>query len=210
MLFRSDVRLCYGEHEFNPLNEKEEKNFAYSRNMIEETKAMNVLKKTGFMYEVNNLRFILPDDEKIYEFLTNDINYYMKKYEVLVTENFKNKEITKPKVSSLGVKVENDLLSIDISNLNISPEEFEEVLNKYKLKKKFHRLKDGSFLELEGSKEISFLEQLVSGSDISYQELKSGNVRLPVNRTLYLNQLLKELKGIEILQNKEFKNITEG
>ncbi len=206
----ADVRLCYGEHEFNPLNEKEEKNFAYSRNMIEETKAMNVLKKTGFMYEVNNLRFILPDDEKIYEFLTNDINYYMKKYEVLVTENFKNKEITKPKVSSLGVKVENDLLSIDISNLNISLEEFEEVLNKYKLKKKFHRLKDGSFLELEGSKEISFLEQLVSGSDISYQELKSGNVRLPVNRTLYLNQLLKELKGIEILQNKEFKNITEG
>lgn len=206
----ADVRLCYGEHEFNPLDEKEEKNFAYSRNMIEETKALNVFKKTGFMYEVNDLKFILPDDDKIYEFLTNDINYYMKKFEVLVTDEFKTKEVTKPKVGSLGVKVENNLLSVDISKLNISPEELEDILEKYKLKKKFYRLKNGSFLELQDSKEINFVEQLASGTDISYEELKNGSVKLPVSRTLYLNQLLKELKGTEIVKNREFKNIVDG
>ena len=100
----ADVKLCYGENEFNPLNEKEEKNFKFSRNVIEETKAMNVFRKTGFMFDVKNLRFILPDEEKIYEFLTNDINYYMKKFEVLATENFKSKEITKPKIGSIRSK----------------------------------------------------------------------------------------------------------
>lgn len=45
----ADVRLCYGENEFNPLNEKEEKEFKHSRNLIEETKAMNIFRKTGFM-----------------------------------------------------------------------------------------------------------------------------------------------------------------
>lgn len=206
----ADVRLCYGENEFNPLNEEEEKNFAYSRNMIEETKAMNIIKKTGFMYDAKNLKFILPDDDKIYEFLTNDINYYMKKFEVLVTEEFKTKEITKPKVGSLGVKIENNLLSVDISKLNISPEDIEDILSKYRLKKKFYRLKDGSFLELQDSKEISFIDQLISGADISYDELKSGSVNLPVNRSLYLEQLLKELKGTEIVKNKEFRNIVDG
>ena len=39
----ADVRLCYGENEFNPLNEKEEKEFKHSRNLIEETKAMNIV-----------------------------------------------------------------------------------------------------------------------------------------------------------------------
>ena len=97
----ADVKLCYGENEFNPLNEKEEKSFKFPRNVIEETKAMNVFRKTGFMFDVKNLRFILPDEEKIYEFLTNDINYYMKKFEVLATENFKSKEITKPKIGSI-------------------------------------------------------------------------------------------------------------
>ena len=85
----ADVKLCYGEREFNPLNEKEEKEFKYPRNVIEETKAMNIFRKTGFMFDVKNLRFILPDEEKIYEFLTNDINYYMKKFELLAKEKFK-------------------------------------------------------------------------------------------------------------------------
>ena len=100
----ADVKLCYGENEFNPLNQQEERLFRYPRNVIEETKAMNVFRKTGFMYDVKNLRFILPDEEKIYEFLTNDIIYYMKKFEVLATDNFKTKEIMKPKIGSIRCK----------------------------------------------------------------------------------------------------------
>ena len=206
----ADVKLCYGENEFNPLNEQEEKDFKYPRNVIEETKAMNVFRKTGFMFDVKNLRFILPEEEKIYEFLTNDINYYMKKFEVLATENFKSKEIVRPKIGSLGVRVENNLLSVDLSQLNIDMDELEEVIKKYKLKKKYHRLKDGSFLDLQDSNEIDFIDKLITGTDTSYEELKSGSIRLPVNRTLYLNQLLKEIKGTEIVKNKEYKNIIDG
>ncbi|MBQ2938294.1 MAG: SNF2 helicase associated domain-containing protein [Clostridia bacterium] len=203
----ADVKLCYGENEFNPLNQQEEKNFKYSRNVIEETKAMNVFRKTGFMYDVKNLRFILPNEEKIYEFLTNDINYYMKKFEVLATENFKRKEVIKPKIGSLGVKVENNLLEVDLEQLNINLNELEEIINKYKLKKKYHRLKDGSFLDLQDSKEIEFIDKLISGTDASYKELENGSIRLPVNRTLYLNQLLKEVEGTQIIKNREYKNI---
>ena len=206
----ADVKLCYGENEFNPLNEQEEKDFKYPRNVIEETKAMNVFRKTGFMFDVKNLRFILPNEEKIYEFLTNDINYYMNKFEVLATENFKSKEIVRPKIGSLGVRVENNLLSVDLSQLNIDLNELEEIVKKYKLKKKYHRLKNGSFLDLQDSKEIDFIDKLISGTDTSYKELESGSIKLPVNRTLYLNQLLKGIKGTEIVKNKEYKNIING
>lgn len=206
----ADVKLCYGENEFNPLNEKEEKEFKYPRNVIEETKAMNVFRKTGFMFDVNNLRFILPDEEKIYEFLTNDINYYMQKFEVLATDNFKSKEIIKPKMGSLGVRVENNLLSVDLSQLNIDLSELEEIVKKYKLKKKYHRLKNGAFLDLEDSNEIDFINKLVSGTDIDYKELETGSVRLPVNRTLYLDQLLSKIKGTQIIKNSEYKNLIDG
>ncbi len=206
----ADVKLCYGEKEFNPLNSEEEKEFKTTRNVIEETKALNIFRKTGFMYDVNNLRFILPDEEKIYEFLADDINYYMKKFEVLVTENFKSKEITKPKMSSLGVRVENNLLTVDLIGLNIDPSELENIMKKYKLKKKYHRLKDGSFLDLQDNNEIEFLDKLVAGTHIDYKQLEEGSLRLPVNRTLYLNQLLKQIKGAEISKNKEFKNIIDG
>lgn len=203
----ADVKLCYGNNDFNPLNEKEEKEFKYPRNVIEETKAMNVFKKTGFMYDVKNLRFILPNEEKIYEFLTNDINYYMKKFEVLATENFKTKEIIKPQIGTLGVKIENNLLVVNLEQLNIDLDEFKEIINKYRIKKKYYRLKNGNFLDLQDSKEIDFLDKLISGADITYKELETGSIRLPLNRTLYLNQLLQDVKGIQIVRNKEYKNI---
>lgn len=203
----ADVKLCYGENEINPLNQQEEQSFKYPRNVVEETKAMNVFRKTGFMFDVKKLRFILPDEEKIYEFLTNDINYYMQRFEVLATEKFKTKEIIKPKIGSLGVRIENNLLSVDLSQLNIDLSEIEEILNKYKLKKKYHRLKNGNFLDLQDGNEIDFIDKLLSGTDTSYKELESGSVKLPVNRTLYLNQLLKEIKGTQITKNTEYKNI---
>ncbi len=201
----AEIKFIYGEEEFNPLNEKLKLDFP--RNRIEETKALNVFRRTGFMFDSKNLRFILPDEEKIYEFLTEDINYYMQKFEVLATEKFKNKQIRHPKIENMGVKVENDLLSIDLKNMDIDSKELQEIMEKYALKKKYHRLKDGSFIDLEENQEIGFLDKLITGMDIDYQQIKEGEIRLPINRSLYLDQLLKGIKGTEITKNAEYKKI---
>lgn len=204
----AEIKFIYGEEEFNPLDEKLKLDFP--RNRIQETKALNIFRKTGFMFDSKNLRFILPDNDKIYEFLTEDINYYMQKFEVLATEKFKNKQIRHPKIGSLGVKVENNLLSIDLKNMDIDSKELEEIMEKYALKKRYHRLKDGSFMDLEENQEIAFLDKLVTGMDIDYKQIKDGEIRLPVNRSLYLDQLLKGIKGTEITKNAEYKKIVNG
>lgn len=204
----AEVKFIYDENEFNPLDEKLKLEFP--RNMIQETKALNVFRKTGFMFDAKNLRFILPDNNKIYEFLTEDITYYRQRFDVLATERFKTKQIRQPKIGSLGVKVENNLLEIDLKNIDIDAKELEEVMSKYTLKKKYHRLKDGSFINLEDNKEIAFLDKLITGMDIDYQELETGEVRLPVNRSLYLNQLLKGIRGTEIIKNEKYKEIVNG
>ena len=89
----ADARFCYGEEEFNPLQTKID--IKYPRDVIAENKAINIFRKTGFMYYAQKECFILPDDDKIYDFLANDINEYMQKFEVMVTDNFKSKEIPK-------------------------------------------------------------------------------------------------------------------
>ncbi len=201
----ADVKFCYDDFEFNPLDEKQK--IDIPRNMVEEAKALNIFRQTGFMFDVKNIRFILPDDDKIYDFLTQDITEYMQKFEVMVTDNFKTKQITKPKIGSLGVKVENDLLTIDFSKIDFDVKELQNIMEKYKLKKKYHRLKDGKFLELQDNPEMKFIDQLITGMDIKYKDLQQGEVKLPVNRSLYLNQLLKGLKGTQVTKNQEYKNI---
>ena len=201
----ADVRFCYGNYEFNPLDEKNKP--SVPRDIVKETQSFNIFRKTGFMFDVKNLRFILPDDDKIYNFLTNDITYYMQKFEVLVTDNFKSKEVVKPKIGSLGVKVENDLLTIDLSKIEFDIKELKDIMSKYKLKKKYHRLKNGTFFDLEDNKEIAFFDKLVGGMGLDYKDLEEGEIKLPVNRSLYLNQLLQGIKGTEIIKNQEYKNI---
>ena len=203
-----DVKFCYGDEEFNPILQDEKINAL--RNELEENRNLNIFQKTGFMLDIRNNRFILPDDEKIYNFLSDEINFYMQKFEVLVTDNFKTKQIREPKIGTLGVKVENNLLNLDLNKLNISPEEIEEVMQKYKLKKKFHRLKNGSFLNLDENEDIEFLDKLTSGMDINYKDIKNNTIKLPVNRSLYLNELLKKFKTAKTTKNSEYKQIIEN
>ena len=54
---------------------------------------------------------------------------------------------------------------------------------------------------------MEFLDKLVTGMDINYKELETGSIKLPTYRSLYLNQLLKEIKGTEIIKNNEYKEI---
>ena len=204
----ADTKFCYGEEEFNPLQQKIE--IKYPRDVVSENRALNLFRKTGFMYYAQKECFILPEEEKIYNFLTNDINEYMQRFEVMVTDNFKAKEIKQPKIGSLGVKVENNLLTIDLANLNIDVKELEEIMAKYELKKKYHKLKDGSFVNLEENPDIEFIDKLMTGMDISYKDLEKGNIKLPVNRSLYLNQLLKTVKNTQIDKNSEYKKLIDG
>jgi len=201
----AQVKFVYGANEFNPLDE--ELKLDFPRNLIQETKALNIFRKTGFMLDNKKLRFILPNTDKIYTFLTQDVSIYMQKFEVLATEKFQTKQIRQPKIGNIGVKVESDLLTIDLKNVEINRDELEEIMTKYVLKKKYHRLKDGSFIRLEENQEIDFLHKLITGMDISYKELEKGEIKLPVNRSLYLNQLLKSIKGTEITKNEAYRSI---
>ena len=62
----AEIKFCYGDFEFNPLDEKIK--IDMPRNKVEEAKALNVFRRSEFMFDVKNLRFILPNNDQIYNF----------------------------------------------------------------------------------------------------------------------------------------------
>ena len=80
-------------------------------------------------------------------------------------------------------------------------------MQRYKLKKKYYKLKDGSFINLEENQDLEFIDKMMSGMDINYKQLENGEIKIPVNRTLYLNQLLKTVTDTQIVRNGEYKKI---
>ena len=205
----AEVKFCYGDIEINPIidwdTEKNKVNIA--RDTLEEAKVLNTLIGSGFMKDEQKNNFIIVEDEKIYNFLANDIEYYMQKFEVMVTDNFKSKQIRQPKMGTIGVRIDNNLLEVDLSSLDIDLDEISEIMEKYKFKKKFHKLKDGSFLELQDNNQVDFIDKIADGMDIDYSNIKDGTIEIPAQRTLYLNQLLKGLKHTKVVKDSNYKNI---
>lgn len=200
----ADIKFGYKDLEFNPL--KEDKNINIPRDIVKETKTLETFIQTGFMLDKENGRLVLTDDEKIYNFLSEEIMYYMKNFEILATESFKKKEIKTPKISNVGIKIENNLLKINFSEFNFSTSELVEIMEKYKLRKKYYKLNDGSFLNLQENETLDFLEKLNIDGTLNYNELLNGEINLPVYRSLYLDKILKK-SNMNVYRNKEYKEL---
>ncbi len=176
------------------------------RNILKESMFLNKLRKTGFLYDAKNKCFVINNDEIIYQFITVGIDKYSEIAKIYGTDNFNRKKVRTNKKVSIGVKVDNGLLNIDLSNIDLQKEELKEILQKYKLKKKYHRLKDGTFIDLENNQEIEFIDNLLTGTDVSYKEIEDY-IRLPINRSLYLDKLLNSTHNLEITTNEEYNHI---
>ena len=207
----AEIKFVYNDMELNPLDLLENKKIP--RNEVEENKLLNMLINTGFMLDQENSRLVLTSDDKIYEFLSKEMAEYIKKFEVLVTDKFKERQIKKTENVSIGVKIENNLLDIDFSRFNIADYDIQKIMERYKLKKKYYRLKDGSFIDLEDNKNIEFIENITKDIDISYSKIKNGRIELPVYRSFYLEKIL-EKNGMVALKDENYdifvKNLTKN
>ncbi len=201
-----DLKFAYDDFEFSPFKELEKQ---IPRNAVEESKVLDMFRTSGFMYDKTNNKLVLVKDEDIYNFLNEGIEEYIAKFEVMATEDFRKKQIIKPKISSVGVKIENNLLSIDLSNIDIDKSEIAEIMKKYKLKKKFFRLKSGEFVELENNNTMKMLEDISENTGASFEELLSGDLKLPIYRGMYLDKILKQNKNIVLKQNEEYRKLVE-
>lgn len=200
----ADIRFGYKDIEFNPLLENPDLNVA--RDIVKETKTLETFIQTGFMLNKQNGTLVLADDEKIYNFLSDEIMYYMKNFEILATDAFKKKEIKVPKISNIGIKIENDLLKINLNEFNFSADELAEIMEKYKLRKKFYKLSDGSFINLEENEALEFLDKLNIDGTLKYENIESGEIDLPVYRTLYLDKILQNT-SMNVYKSKEYKSL---
>ena len=199
----ADIKFVYGDVEFNPLKDT---NISVARDVSKENEYLDIFVNTGFMLDKENGRLILADEEKIYNFLSEEIGLYMHKFEVLATDVFKQREIKKPKIGNIGIKLENDLLKIDLSKIDFDIEEIRSIMQKYKLKKRYHRLKDGSFLDLEENETMDFIGSLLENEDISYKQIQEGEIEIPISRGMYLDRLIQNL-NTNVEKNDEYKKM---
>ncbi len=204
------LKFCYLDYEFNILEKDHEKYIAennITRNIPEEKKVLTRIFMDGFQPIKGKNYFLLEDLDYIYEFLSDKIEGYMNDFEVLVTDKFKNQKVKEAKISNVGIKLSNGLLELDISKINFDIDEIKDVLKNYNIKKKYYKLKNGDFLNLEKDENLDFLKDISNTLDINYDKINNGIINLPINRSIYLEKILNKTNKISTTKNDEFTKI---
>ena len=205
-----DVKLKYGEEETNVFEEKSSK--IIIRDIEKENKILRVIKETGF--ENIKKSFIFQgNDEKFYLFLTKEYKKLEELGEVFYSNKFKERKLYKIPSINANIKEENGYLNLTFDIENVSKDEYKKIINAIKDRRKFFKLKDDSFLNLEGNEINEFLTMI---DNISSGEKDIQNLKLHKNKAVMLEEYLKVdslkfVKGKELVDEiiDKLKNVNE-
>ncbi len=192
--------FCYGDKIYSPRQESDT-----VRDLKNELKILVALESFGFLSEPEG-SFNLSDNDNIYLFYTEGLDKIKTMAEVFVTDSFGSKFIPRSVQHRLGVRVNGDLLELDADLSAYSLHDLLELAEALKVKKKFHRLRDGRIVELDNNQLAEAIE-LVESLGVSSAEYNSGLITLQKSRALYLDSLFNDKDDIQF--DTQYKTLVD-
>ncbi|GHN12143.1 DEAD/DEAH box helicase [Lactobacillus delbrueckii] len=177
---------------------------AIKRDWYKEEKLADLLEKF-FDLEDGDCRLDKGDDEAVYQLLEGMPKLFAAFDEVEVTPAFKKLKLKDRLNLAFGLSLSDGLLRLDLKS-ELTPEELAEVFSQYKDRKKYIRLKNGSFLN-PASQDLEKLALLAKNLDLTAKDFGKEQLEMPAYRALYVDQLLKEQEMGEIERDDHFQQL---
>ncbi|WP_018590868.1 DEAD/DEAH box helicase [Terrisporobacter glycolicus] len=194
----------------------------------------NVTCKIVFSYDEDNNKFIIRDFEKekegvyrlysnffekdkdkyifkgndnqLYDFLNRDINSLKNIGEVYYSDKLKERKIHNSSAFKVGLGEEiNHYLDFNFEIDGVDPKEYKNIIKAFKNQKRFYKLGDGDFINLEDSetKEMFKLMESLGFTD------NIKNIKIHSSKAMFINHLLTEKKLPYISGMENTNNIIE-
>ena len=149
---------------------------------------------------------VKASEEKLYQLLTEGIPAMQKVAAVYISQSIKQMRVTKLPNIRLGVSLSVGLLNLDLDVEGMDQAQLFDILSRYDRRKKYFRLKDGSFLDVSDG-QLRELSALKNGLQISDRELKKGKTQVPAYRAMYLDSQLKGGDLIKVEKDNAFRTL---
>lgn len=147
------------------------------------------------------------EEEEVYRFLEEGVPALMAAGEVYLSDAFRNFQVTPPRVT-VGVSVSGSVLDLEVDTGEFPAEELREMLQSFRQKKRYHRLRDGRLLRLDDS--LQGLDELDETLALSGAELTSGHMTLPLYRAPSLDRALSGQNGLHFNRDNAFRRISRS
>jgi len=137
------------------------------------------------------VRIPLSQHEAVARLVFEGVPEFSRLGEVLATDAFgRLASKTRPRVH-VGVRMHANLIDLSISAGDLPQDELAALLASYREKRRYHRLRDGSFIDLEGL-DLSQADAVVGELGLGARELAAGHVEVPAYKAFLLDSIMSD------------------
>ncbi|MDP4126746.1 MAG: DEAD/DEAH box helicase [Bacillota bacterium] len=209
------LEFHYGDIVINPFTSTRETSNNISsdeqiliRSVEEERTILNIFEQANFIVSQGNIH--LENDDEIFEFTVNWLPKLQNLAELYYSNQFKVKIRTSSTFSG-HVRLDEtlDILEIAFQYNDIENDELADIFHSLRLKKKYHRLRDGSFLDLN-QPELTSMAQLLDNLNLDANDLNQTQFNLPKYRAMYIDSFLRQENLPGVQRNQAFKQLVQS
>ena len=151
------------------------------------------------------LGFSAEDDDRLFALMSGGLELLNSIGRVYCTDRFSSSAVRRTVPVKIGVSLESDVMNLEFSSGDVSLAELAEILESYRLKKKYHRLKNGDFVSMDDA--IADLSELMESLRISPKEFVKGKMDIPAYRALYLDKMLEQGTELYFTRDRHYRNL---
>ncbi|AFV03527.1 Superfamily II DNA [Dehalobacter sp. UNSWDHB] len=178
------------------------------RDLEQERKILNIFEQADFI--VSEGKISLEDDEKIFDFTVKGFPELQDLAETYYSDDFRLKIQTSATFSGrIRLDESLDMLEVSFTCGDVDPGELADIFQSLQMKKKYYRLRDGSFLDLQ-QHDLEAMSKLLDHLDLKGQDLTNQTLHLPKFRALYIDSFLRQADLSGIQRNKAFKQLVQS
>ena len=148
------------------------------------------------------------DDAGMARLLFHGIDELGRWGEVFATDALKRRKASKAAGVQAGLSIKGDLIKLSIGADELSAAEVAALLQSYQAKKTYHKLKDGSFINLEEPRQAAELEHIgaiAAELGLSARDIARGELELPAYHAVVLDALTADEE-----KEEAFRSFVEG
>lgn len=204
------IDFIYGDIIVNPFSSKEnnskDKKRILLRDIEKERYILRLLEESEF--KVRDGAIFMEEEEKIFDFIYYIIPSLQGVCDIYYSESFRSLKFRDSSYFSGGIRLSDtlDMLEFDFEIDGVDKVELYKVFKALKEKKKYYRLKDGSFLPLDNM-ELENIGNMIEYLNISKADFEKEIISIPKFKTMYLDKYLKEKRLDFIKKNVNFKKL---
>lgn len=197
------LKVAYGDRRYDIYDDTESE----KRDMDAEISFSNRFLQYFTLYNSDTSEFVFypSTEESVFKFLSDTIPELHKIATVYVSDVLNRIRVIKMPTVTVGVSVKKDILQLNLSASDLTMKEVSEILSKYDRKKKYYRLKNGTFISMENT-DINEILDLKDALALSSSDIIKGKIRLPMYRALYI-EAMSQKKGYDISYDDAFRRM---